>query len=233
MECVFPKYCAICQRHSEEHICATCIKTSVADTPIQIQSIKTVHYLAPYQSPLGKSIRRAKQNGDRWVFEKIGAWMGRTAMTNPRFDARISIVPVPSPWNRKLRRGFNPSAVLANQVGRILRRPVVHGLSIRPGVRQAKLNRLRRAQNVRSRLRIRKQVPPRILLIDDVSTTGSTAQACAEALLEKGAREIFLYIPCVTHLDQKHLQSIPPHPNDDRPPEKGGCYVSRISRDNG
>ena len=202
MESIFPRVCAICRSSSASEICPSCLAFRWPTPPIRIPSIQRVHYLAPYQSPLGQSVRRAKQNGNRWVFQKIGRWMGAHAAENDLFGSTLTVVPVPSPWNRKLRRGFNPSAVLASQIAAALRQPVIRSLSIRPGQRQARLNRVRRSQNVSERLRTKNRVAPRILLVDDVSTTGSTAQACAEALRLRGAREILLYVPCVTRLEQ-------------------------------
>lgn len=114
----------------------------------------------------------------------------------PRDESFDAIVPVPLYWLRQWRRGFNQSEVLARGLGRRLGLPVICGLRrVRSTQVQAGLSNTARRQNVAQAFRSRRGrsvAGKRILLIDDVMTTGSTAAACALALKRAGAARVAL-----------------------------------------
>ena len=105
------------------------------------------------------------------------------------FGADI-VVPVPLHRWRRYRRGFNQAEDLA----RYLPLPVVLALRRRRAtVSQTDLPAARRHANVRNAFALRRGVSVRglrVVLIDDVSTTGATLDACARVLLEAGAVEV-------------------------------------------
>lgn len=199
MEVVFPTACKMCGERGVGFICEACTPLTPIRGLLSTPSLREVNAIVPYKSPLGELIRNAKRQGHKAVFQKVGRWMGQSAIRWAHFDAFDAVVPVPSPWDRKLRRGFNPSAVLASEIAKWIRRPLLFPLRIRPGPRQAILSRAERKINVGSRLQAKHSVPPRILLVDDVATTGSTAEACAHLLRHKGSSSIILFVPCITH----------------------------------
>jgi ComF family protein len=103
------------------------------------------------------------------------------------------LVPVPAHARRRRRHGFNHAAAIARATARRLDLPV-RDVLVRAGgrPRQVGLERGARLGNVRGSVRPRDgaSVPERAVLVDDVYTTGATLHACAEALLEAGAREV-------------------------------------------
>jgi len=102
------------------------------------------------------------------------------------------LVPVPLHWLRRWRRGFNQAEVLARAVGARHRLPVLAGAlaRVRPTPQQHGDLEARR-RNVREAFAVRAVVTGRrLLLVDDVFTTGATADACAAALLRAGAAEV-------------------------------------------
>ncbi|MCG8360753.1 MAG: ComF family protein [Kiloniellales bacterium] len=122
----------------------------------------------------------------------FAAWMARAGAALAE-EAEL-IVPVPLHWTRLFRRRYNQAALLALALGRRCDKPVVTDLLLRRRATpsQGRLSRSARARNVagafavkparRARLRGR-----RVLLIDDVMTTGATLEACSRALLAGGA----------------------------------------------
>jgi ComF family protein len=104
------------------------------------------------------------------------------------------LVPVPLHWMRRWQRGFNQAQVLAKAVGRRHGLPVVHGAlrRIRPTPPQHGDPEARRA-NVRDAFSVtvpRRVAGRRLVLVDDVFTTGATANACAKVLLGAGAAAV-------------------------------------------
>ena len=89
---------------------------------------------------------------------------------------------------------MNPADLLAYPVAADQGIPLFHPLVRRRSQAQARLLRRRRAQNARDAYRVTCPVQGRVLLVDDVVTTGSTARACAEALLAAGAAEVHLLV---------------------------------------
>jgi ComF family protein len=103
---------------------------------------------------------------------------------------------VPLHWRRRWQRGFNKSALLAHAIAKR------YGIPVRAALRrtratpaQAGLTNARRRSNVAGAFRVgpKAQVANRrILLVDDVMTTGATANACAAALKRAGAQYVAL-----------------------------------------
>jgi len=91
---------------------------------------------------------------------------------------------------RSLRkRGWDQCALLVAELGR-LGVPTAALLSRRPGAEQKTLGHDGRLANLANAISARGEVPERILLVDDVLTTGATLSACARALKEAGARRV-------------------------------------------
>ena len=123
----------------------------------------------------------------RWLVRAGGALVG---------DAEC-IVPVPLHWSRLFARRYNQAALLAQHLGRLAGVPVVPDTLVRrrrtpAQVRMgwaARRRNLAGACTVRPRGRARLE-GRRVLLVDDVLTTGATATACARTLLRAGAGAI-------------------------------------------
>jgi competence protein ComFC len=99
---------------------------------------------------------------------------------------------VPSSPKSMGERGFNPAEALARPLSRTLRlpcRPLLR--KIRSTTDQAELGRDERRRNLMGAFRARR-VAGRVLLVDDVMTTGATADACARALREAGADQVLV-----------------------------------------
>jgi ComF family protein len=114
----------------------------------------------------------------------------------PRDQQFDLIVPVPLHWRRRWERGFNQSELLAKAVARRYAVPVGRPLRRRRATAaQAGLTHAQRRSNVSGVFlapRPEKVAGRRILLIDDVMTTGATGAACAAALKRAGARYVAL-----------------------------------------
>ncbi|MBR3794430.1 MAG: ComF family protein [Clostridia bacterium] len=116
------------------------------------------------------------------------------------------IVPVPTDERRRKRRGFNQATLIANHLAVMWGMPVLEALvRVRPCAPQTGLNEQQRRENLvdsmavsmRSVGQIRRK---RVLLIDDVYTTGSTAAEAARALLDAGAMSVGILTAARAHI---------------------------------
>ena len=151
--------------------------------------------LGPYEGVLRELVHALKYGGRRSVAPRLSSLLRqRCAGVLVEADA---LVPVPLHWRREWSRGFNQAAAIALGLGlprwRLLRR----ARRTRP---QADLEAAERRRNVRGAFALRRgphalRLARRlsgacVVLVDDVSTTGATLEACAAVLRDSGAAEV-------------------------------------------
>jgi ComF family protein len=113
------------------------------------------------------------------------------AALSPAQPKSISVMSVPTATARARRRGFDHAAVIAKRVAANLNLPYEQALFRRSSQRQVGLNREGRLYQAKNQFGFKgNNEPERILLIDDVVTTGATLSACARELKQAGARQV-------------------------------------------
>lgn len=125
----------------------------------------------------------------------FGRWMARAGAG--LLAEESIIVPVPLHWTRLFRRRYNQAALLALALAREARMPAAPDLLIRRRATpsQGRLGAAARRRNVAGAFAVRPRRRDlidgkRVLLVDDVLTTGATADACARALKRAGAKAV-------------------------------------------
>lgn len=152
--------------------------------------------LAPYRygGAIARAIARFKYEGHGELARPLSSLLLR-ALPLVRPLAVDGVVPVPLHPARAAERGFNQSMLLAKPLAVALKRPIhVRALErVRDTPRQATLDRSLRLANVAAAFVARMPLLVRgktLLVVDDVRTTGATANACAHALLGAGALRV-------------------------------------------
>ena len=116
------------------------------------------------------------------------------------------IAPVPMTRCRESERGFNQAELLAEELGKILCLPVCKNLIIktRETKKQSRINgKNKRQENVDGAYEINLKtniINKKIMLVDDVITTGSTLNECAKMLITAGAGEVVVLCAAVSRL---------------------------------
>jgi ComF family protein len=153
------------------------------------QMVDRARAIGEYDGVLRAVIHALKYEGRRSLARPLGALMRERGAA--MLDGAACAVPVPLHRSRRRARGFNQAADLARQLGL----PVVHALRrLRPTATQTDLPAARRHRNVRGAFGATRHAQAIaesvIVLVDDVSTTGATLDACARVLKDAGAIEV-------------------------------------------
>jgi ComF family protein len=156
--------------------------------------LETIVPACRYEGDVRGMIQRFKYGRDIAMARPLGRLLAR-ALGDPRIAGRNfdAVVPVPLHPRRERERGFNQAELLSRLLARSMGLPKQDLLKrTRPTAQQAGFDRLHRMGNLRGALVLRRPIPPdaTLLLVDDVSTTGATLDACAMVLKEAGAAEI-------------------------------------------
>ncbi len=149
---------------------------------------------ARYSGGAKEIVTRLKYRGEQELAVPIGRVMTARHRESHFFGLTDLVVPVPLHAKRHRERGYNQSAMLARFVAKDAGLPVDDRVivRIRETVPQIHLQREKRLINLIGAFTGRKSVAgKRILLVDDVMTTGATMAACVEALREAGAAKVY------------------------------------------
>lgn len=114
------------------------------------------------------------------------------------------LVPIPMYPKKKKLRGYNQAEILAGYLGEYWNLPVDTELlkKVRDTGAQKELDRATRRKNLLEAFEAERESPyQRVLLVDDVYTTGSTVDAAAESLKRAGISDIFYIAICIGHGD--------------------------------
>jgi ComF family protein len=189
-----------------EHFCVVCRTPFNNSFPLDDQGqcglcrlglnrFDAAYSFGAYQDTLRKLIHLFKYGRIRPLARPLGALLGASIPSGETFDA---IVPMPLHWWRRWRRGFNQSELLAQEIARRCGVAVVEAVRRkRPTAPQAGLSNSGRRENVAGAFEVRRPERVRglrVALVDDVLTTGATANACAAALKRAGAKRVTLLV---------------------------------------
>ncbi len=149
-----------------------------------------------YLGPAREAVRQFKYR-HRW---RIGRWLAQTMVTTAQstfpLEEIAAVLPVPLYWLKRRLKGCNPAEQLAEAVAHSLEKPCLPDAlrRVRWTSTQTRLQWRARVRNVRRAFVAQERLVQKrsVLLIDDVLTSGATVNACALALKEAGAQNVFV-----------------------------------------
>ncbi len=213
-EHLFPSECLHCAKEGP-WLCTTC---QAECTPITAPTCPFCQKLSPngtmcpncrahypltgarsgwyYRGPLTAMIKKPKYQGTFAAYTFFAPDLQTLFATLPRTVQKQAIITsVPSRRETLVRRGFNQSEHLAQQLARLVNRPYqpLIARTSSPTPSQTKLNRKERLANTQAQFRFRgkQELHAPIIIVDDVITTGATLASCASVLRRHGARLIW------------------------------------------
>lgn len=202
-ELLFPTKCVICKRlvTQDPPICPDCarkLKPTGGKARQNGDFFDGCYSPFFYREPLRESFHRYKFNGHQHYSKLYGKWMADCLRAHEvtGFDW---ITWAPLSWLRRWRRGYDQAELLAREIGKQLGLPVVptlnkkyrRPLSRLSGEKSARAARVLGAYTLRPAITVKGK---RLLLVDDIVTSGATLSECARVLKTQGAAEV----ACVT-----------------------------------
>ena len=182
-----PAHCSCCALpfpaiNSSSYLCGRC--------SLARPHFSKVHCVGLYDLALRKAIHQFKFNQRVGLDRPLARLLERTVADDWRPDL---IVPIPLHRRRLRQRSYNQSLLLAKQIGKLRSLPVASGVLLKAldTLPQQGLSARQREKNLRSAFAVAGRLDgERILLVDDVMTTGATAAAASRVLLQHGAQEV-------------------------------------------
>ncbi|MBS3983113.1 MAG: ComF family protein [Dethiobacter sp.] len=159
-------------------------------------AFKSACTVQAYRGAVKRAIHNYKYHGRKEMAKTLGGLMAQQIRRSgwPKMEA---IVPVPLHRSRLSERGYDQALLLAQVVAAELRLPLKKALQRKSATpSQTKLVARERWENVSQAFELVAGVPlpARVLLVDDLLTTGATAHFAAQTLLDGGAKEVYLAV---------------------------------------
>jgi predicted amidophosphoribosyltransferase len=185
-----PPLCAICADacDADEDACAVCL-TELAASPGRSFAVPGANagWAATAYQGAGRRLVTQLKFARRLRLARVAAHAIAEEMPEPPRSA--AVVPVPADPLRMRLRGFDPTGVIAGELGTITGLPLSRCLVRSHGRRQVGRSRAERIATEPG-VRVAPPVPPAAILVDDVVTTGATLAACGRALETGGCEEV-------------------------------------------
>ncbi len=222
----FPRRCPVCDgivHPKGRNVCPKCReKVSFVKEPVCKKCGKEIRTPEAEYCPDCEAHRRSFDGGISLMnYDRIGRasmkafkYRGRQEYAPfyieeivSRYGSRLrrfradALIPVPMYWKKRLRRGYNQAEVLARELAKPCGLPVLAKSLVRsrPTRAQKELGAAQRRKNIEGSFCV-KNLPEgveRVILVDDIYTTGSTAEACTRALMAAGVRHVLVVTVCI------------------------------------
>lgn len=158
---------------------------------------KKVATIFEFTGLVRKIIHGFKYNGNVALTRFLAHEMHSVCMNDGNLRDYQLIVPVPLHWFKRMKRGYNQTELLAQELSKLLKIPSCDVLKRFKWTKsQASLDRKQRKKNLKNAFILKKnkdgEFKKSVLLLDDVFTTGSTLEECTKALLSAGVEKVYV-----------------------------------------
>lgn len=200
---IYPNVCGICDKISKEDLCKKCENelNNIAKNEIDIYRNKNFRkhlYIFKYDGIIRKRLISYKFNDKPYIYKSFIKFFLKNKKICRFLKSYDIIIPVPIHYFRKVDRGYNQSELIAKKLAKKLGLECEKNvlIKLKNNKPQSTESRLRRTENVLDVYCIRnkeKIINKKIILFDDIYTTGSTVNECAKMLIQSGAKEVDVF----------------------------------------
>lgn len=191
---IYPPKCGICGKLNETFLCDKCYKILENDAKFSIEKFEKLEnefdehiYMFKYEGVIRRIILQYKFQEKSYLYKTIVNFLLKNKKMFEIIKTYDTIVPVPISRKRKKTRGYNQSYLIAKDLANIIGIKLENRVLFKTKniIEQSKLNKEDRLENIKDVYEIKnakKVLNKKILLFDDIYTTGSTANECCRIL---------------------------------------------------
>lgn len=202
IDMIFPQVCSICGKMNTKSLCNKCkIKLEKSFKFQEDNYSKKIdknfvkhYYFFRYEDIIRSQILSFKFREKSYIYKTIVSFLENKQKSFEKLKKYDIILVIPISKKRKKERGYNQSALMAEGISQIISAKVLKNriYKIKNTVPQSTLNKEQRKKNVKGVYRVTNTKglkDKKILIFDDIYTTGNTVNECARVLVEKGIKK--------------------------------------------
>lgn len=183
---------------TDKCICKDCLSNlEIVHEEISLDSphIRKIYYSLYYNRFAREKIKEYKYRGKNYLYKPFGEIMTATIKHKILEDYIDLIAYIPAHRRKEALRGYNQAELLAEYIAEKLNKPLLKNnlIKLKWTENQSHSNKADRVINLRDSFHIKSSEEikeKKILLIDDIITTGATMEECSRVLMNNGAREV-------------------------------------------
>ena len=199
---MFPQICGICGKLNKDGLCNKCkiqlekvAENDILKQDLEDMYIKELIYIFKYEGIIRKLILDYKFHEKPYMYVCFVNFVLKNEKIFEKLQSYDTIIPVPISKKRMKERGYNQRLLIARKLSREVKIPLQVNclLKTKNIIEQSKLNKEQRKQNIQNVYELKNGEilnNKRILLIDDIYTTGSTVNECAKILQQARPEKI-------------------------------------------
>ncbi len=203
LDIIYPPKCGICGKIGYEDLCIKCEKelkkvAIFGKEKYQDKFFNTHFYLFKYEGKIRNLLISYKFNEKAYLYKTFAKFFKKYEKNLFKNEVYDIIVEVPISKKRFKQRGYNQSLLFCKEISKIMNIKFEKNIlkKVKNNLAQSTLNKEEREGNVQNVYKIvnkEKILNKKILLVDDIFTTGATCNECSKILKENGAQQIDIF----------------------------------------
>ena len=199
---IYPQVCSICGKLNTKSLCDRCKNElekefeNKTDNYLEDYEKNFIehHYFFKYKNLIRNQLLSYKFQEKPYIYKTISSFLENKQKNLEKLKKYDIILVVPISRKRQRERGYNQSELIAKEISKIISVKIQKNIlyKIKNTVPQSTLNKEQRQQNVEKVYKVKnieKIKNKKILIFDDIYTTGNTVNECAKVLVEAGLKK--------------------------------------------
>ena len=202
---IYPPICGICGKLSTDFLCNKCKVLLKKEAVFEIENYEKHKryfeehlYVFIYEGIVRKAILNYKFNEKAYLYKTFVNFLLNNEKIVGKLKSYDIIIPVPISKKRKMQRGYNQSELIAKEISKVIKLKLINNClyKIKDNIPQSTLSREERQDNVIEVYGIKNKKilqNKKVILVDDIYTTGSTVNECSRILKQSGAKKVGIF----------------------------------------